>query len=247
MLVCDSVLVGRACWVLSVFVCGCCQAVSNIVCTSYVFRPRSTHTGAPRARARARVARLGCVGFVCGAGARVLRVCAGRACKLCFPVAGKACACAMRAQRVGTPTRVGGRVGTAMLLCGDACVLLVLVCDRVLVGCTSCAGVCVRIVRVWALSSGSQHYVFKMCFRPCRAITRGVGGTRRLGLLMFRGCGRERRGFNLRCIYCAFGTRSTRARHRPAGAPRYHRPCVRGGRVRVAGTRVCPRACSRCP
>ena len=53
------------------------------------------------------------------------------------------------------PTRVGGRVGTAMLLCGDACVLLVLVCDRVLVGCTSCAGVCVRIVRVWALSSGS--------------------------------------------------------------------------------------------
>jgi hypothetical protein len=155
MLVCDSVLVGRACWVLSVFVCGCCQAVSNIVCTSYVFRPRSTHTGAPRARARARVARLGCVGFVCGAGARVLRVCAGRACKLCFPVDGKECACAMRAQRVGTPTRVGGRFGTAMLLCGDACVLLVLVCDRVLVGCTSCAGVCVRIVRVWALSSGS--------------------------------------------------------------------------------------------
>ena len=162
-------MVGRArcadVWVLSVFVCGRCQAVSNIVCARYVFRPCSTHTGAPRARARARVARLGCVGFDCRAGARVLRVCAGRVCKNLVPqllvkTAFVQCALSMWVP----PTRAGGRVGTAMLLCGGAPVLIVLVCDRVSVGCTSCAGVCVLIVCVWALSIGSWHCVFTLCF-----------------------------------------------------------------------------------
>jgi len=59
----------------------------------------------------------------------------------------------------------------------------------------------------------------RACARRPRVITRGVGAARRSGLLMLRGCGRDRRGFNLCCIYYALGTRSTHVRHQPARGP----------------------------
>ena len=75
----------------------------------------------------------GRVGVVCGAGARVLRVCAGRVCILVFLVVATSTAFVAYDPRTGAPDPHGALVGAAMVLCGGARVLAMIVCDRVLV------------------------------------------------------------------------------------------------------------------
>lgn len=137
--------------------------------------------------------------------------------------------------------------------------MAVLVRDRVLVGCVGCAGVrCVsvgvvkQLLALCAQARGVRpcpsptgmprarararaaclHMAARACVCRPRVITRGVGAPRRSDLLMHRGCGRDRRGFNLCCIVYALCTRSTHVRHQPARGPEVSSP-VRTWRSRA--------------